>query len=191
VRCSSPLQLKEPQLLLDFGAPPRNKPIQGAGSRVREIPLMRERGVQKRSHHRLTNPRPLLRCGSELRGVELQHAPPVPHSEISGAPLGVLKQRARAVRTPTVDERVEIPHRRRQTRVTDLSRSHGHPTILSARDLRRDRREHLGVTSTPPALRGRRNAAACRRRRAPTPPMLKRDSRVAQAGQTQRVIAPA
>jgi hypothetical protein len=33
-RSSAPLQLKEPQLLLDLGAPLRNKPIQRAGSRV-------------------------------------------------------------------------------------------------------------------------------------------------------------
>ena len=152
LRSSAPLQLKEPQRLLNLGAPLRNKPIQRAGSRVREIPLMRERGVQKRSHHRLTDPRPLLCRGSELRGVKLQHAPAVPRGEISGAPRGVVKQRSRTVRTATVDERVEIPHRRRQTRVTDLSRSHGHPAILSARDLLCDRREHLGVTPTPPAF---------------------------------------
>jgi hypothetical protein len=127
LRSSPPLELKEPQRLLDLGAPLRGRRIQRARSRVREIPLVRERGVQKRSQHRLTDPRPFLCRRSELRSVKLQHPPAIPLGETSGASRGVVEQGTRTVRTTTVDEWVEFPHRRRQLRVTDLSRNHRHP----------------------------------------------------------------
>ena len=82
-------------------------------------------------------------------------APEATKTEVKQAVETLFKVKVTNVRTATVDERVEIPHRRRQTRVTDLSRNHGHPAILIARDQLCDRRKHLSVTPTPRALRGK------------------------------------